>query len=145
MHPKCLRRIQGRLSSVLLGRRWVGLLSRSVAERVRERLNAMTGPVVLSVPQSDGAMRELSSELAALGGGLLTVEAGEGDALALLDGWGRPAGIRFRGLPQGLELEALVDGILNLSRGSTPLSPLGRVQAAGLPAGTEVWVLTTPS
>lgn len=121
------------------------MLSRAVAERIEERLKALIGPVVLSVPRADSAMRGLAKDLAALGGELLSVEEGDGDALSLLDGWGRPAGVRFRGLPQGLELEALIEGIINLSRGSTPLSPLGRAQASSLPEGTEVWVLTTPS
>lgn len=71
-------------------------------------------------------------------------ETDEAD-LAIADGWGRPTGIQFRGLPQGQELQVLLDDMVAVSRGSTAVSPLGRMQARELPAGSQLWILATPA
>ncbi|MGE5673739.1 MAG: thioredoxin family protein [Mycobacterium leprae] len=118
----------------------MGVLSEGTARLAVERLESMMGPVVLQ----SGA--PLAQELAGLApDSLLSVEPGEDDRVALLDGYGRPTGIRFEGVPQGQELNVLLDDIVAVSRGSTALTPLGRMEAQTLPEGLSLWVLSTPA
>ncbi len=118
-------------------------ISQAALAQARARLTRMVGPVALRVPEGDAEMRALAEALA--DGELLTAEAWSGEGLTLLDGYGRETGMVFRDLPVGQELVALVEAILAASRGGSVLSPLGRHQAAGLPAGTRLQVLTTPA
>ncbi len=118
------------------------VLSEAAAERAARTLERMVGPVALRLPEADGTTRALAGELAALNP-LLEVEQGEGDRLTLLDGWGRETGIHFQGPPLGQELDALLEAVVAVSRGATPLSPLARAQAQQLRG--ELWVLTTPT
>lgn len=119
------------------------VISDAALAQARARLNRMVGPVVLRVPSDSAQMRALAEQLA--DGELLTVEPWPGEGLTLLDGYGRDTGMVFGDLPQGQELVALVEAILAASRGGSVLSPLGRQQAAALPAGTRLQVLTTPA
>lgn len=109
-----------------------------------QQLDRMVGTVVLQVPGHDPAMVALARRLAEAQPLIELVET-DGPDLAIADGWGRPAGIQFRGLPRGQELQVLLDDLVAVSRGSTPLSPLGRMQARELPEGSQLWILATPA
>nr|PZN71684.1 MAG: hypothetical protein DIU55_08290 [Bacillota bacterium] len=121
----------------------MGMISEAALAHARARLSRMVGPVVLRVQSGSTEMRALAERLAE--GELLTVEEWPGEGLTLRDGYGRDTGMVFRDLPVGQELDALVEAILAASRGGSVLSPLGRQQAAALPAGTRLQVLTTPA
>jgi len=118
-------------------------LSAAALLQLRSRLARRVGPVVLRVPAHRADMRLLAEQLA--DGELLTVEEWAGDRLTLVDAYGRETGIAFLDLPAGQELGAFADAILAVSRGGAVLSPLGRQQAASLPEGTQLGVLTTPA
>jgi hypothetical protein len=109
-----------------------------------QQLERMVGPVVLQVPGHDPAMMALARRLTEAQP-LIELEETGGPDLSISDGWGRPTGIYFRGLPQGQELQVLLDDLVAVSRGSTGLSPLGRMQARELPGGAQLWVLATPA
>jgi hypothetical protein len=107
-------------------------------------LSSMIGPVTVRYPAGDAAPANLVAELSAeqpLVEGEATEDAA--DALALIDGWGREIGIRFRHLPVGQERSVLLEDLVMVSRGATPLSPLGRAQARDLKG--ELWVFVTPA
>lgn len=109
-----------------------------------QQLARMVGPVVLQFPAHDPALAALARQLAEAQPLIALAETGESE-LTIRDGWGRPTGIRFRGVPLGQELQVLADDLVAVSRGSTSLSPLGRMQARELPEGLELWILATPA
>ena len=105
-------------------------------------MTPLIGPVTLRYPAADPAAAQVALDLAGAHE-LITAEPHGGPDLELLDGSGRPTGIRFRGAPMGQERYALEDAVAMVSRGSTPLSPLGRAQARDL--GGDLWIFTTPA
>jgi alkyl hydroperoxide reductase subunit AhpF len=114
-----------------------------------EQLAKMIGPVTLRFAAEDLAAAALVAELSTEQP-LVQAETtqapereGPGATLELRDSWGRATGIRFQGLPAGQERGALLDALVMVSRGSTPLSPLARAQARDLSG--ELWVLVTPT
>jgi hypothetical protein len=105
-------------------------------------MRSLIGPVLLRYPAADPAAAQVALELAGAHEEI-AAEPHDGPDLELLDAYGRETGIRFRGAPVGQERYALDDAIAMVSRGATPLSPLGRAQARDL-AG-DLWILTTPA
>jgi len=63
-----------------------------------QQLERMVGPVVLQVPGHDPAMMALARRLAEAQP-LIELAETSGSDLCISDGWGRPTGICFRGLP----------------------------------------------
>lgn len=109
-----------------------------------QQLARMVSPVVLQFPGHDPAMAALARRLAEAQP-LIELEETNQAELAIRDGWGRPTGMQFRGVPQGQELAVLLDDLVAASLGSTTLSPLARMQAGELPEGLQLWILSTPA
>jgi len=57
----------------------------------------------------------------------------------------RDYGVRYYGIPSGYELAALLDDMIDVSKGDSGLSPDSRAQLAGLEQKLHVQVFTTPT
>ncbi len=53
--------------------------------------------------------------------------------------------LRYSGVPGGYEFGVIIEGLLDLSGGSTKLSPDTRLKLAALPAPVTIKVLVTPT
>jgi alkyl hydroperoxide reductase subunit AhpF len=65
-------------------------------------------------------------------------------ALAMLDGQGKDQGFRFYGAPAGYEFMALLDDVIDVSRGQTRLSDAARSQIRGIDQEVVIQVFSTP-
>lgn len=117
-----------------------------------ERLGAMVGPVTMVVSGQGPLYEALLALCREVGetSELLELEAAEhperdglGPSLRLRDGWGRDTGVRFVGLPLGQEFAVLLSDLVDASRGTTGISPLGRSLARELKG--ELLVFWTPT
>lgn len=57
----------------------------------------------------------------------------------------RDYGVRFYGVPSGYEFSALIQAILNVSKGESGLSQAGRAQIAKINKPVRIQVFTTPT
>jgi len=109
---------------------------------------------------STAALGELLEELAALSDGKITVAAltgprGRADAvrygvdevpaLALLDQRGDDTGVRFLGVPLGYELMVLLEDLIDVSSGTTRLSPPVRAMVRAIDRELVIRVYSTPT
>ena len=129
------------------------LIAESDQGKLRERFaDELTGEVRLRLGRHAGECRacaqagEILGEVAGLSD-LLTV-ASEERRGPLPEIWleGRARGeVRFVGLPSGYEFPALVDSIVDVSRGETSLSVETLARLGGLRDRVHIQVFTTPT
>jgi alkyl hydroperoxide reductase subunit AhpF len=140
------------------------VINEDVAAQLREEFKALKDPVRLAVfsqaladPSSEQVKR-MVEELGELEPRLkveaynfvLDKEKVEGlgikriPAVAVM-GEGRDHGIRFYGLPTGYEFGALVDAILDVSRGESELGEETKAALAALEKPVHIQVFSTPT
>jgi alkyl hydroperoxide reductase subunit AhpF len=141
----------------------MALLSDEIAGELREAFAGLVNPVKLSVasqaladPVSED-VRRLVEELAALHEKLTAEPVNfvlDQERVAALGIERTPAiailgeqdyGVRFYGTPAGYEFGSLVDGILDVSRGSSLLSEETRSALATLDRDVRLRVFSTPT
>jgi alkyl hydroperoxide reductase subunit AhpF len=141
----------------------MALLSDEIAGELREAFSGLVNPVTLAVasqalqdPVSE-EVRQLVEELAALDEKLkaepvnfvldqervATLGLERTPAIAILGA--EDHGVRFYGTPAGYEFGSLVDGILDVSRGSSLLSEPTRAALAALDRDLRLRVFSTPT
>jgi alkyl hydroperoxide reductase subunit AhpF len=141
----------------------MALLSEEIAGELREAFSGLVNPVTLAVasqalqdPVSE-EVRRLVEELAALDEKLkaepvnfvldqervATLGLERTPAIAILGA--EDHGVRFYGTPAGYEFGSLVDGILDVSRGSSLLSEPTRAALAALDRELRLRVFSTPT
>jgi alkyl hydroperoxide reductase subunit AhpF len=141
----------------------MALLSEEIAGELREAFSGLVNPVTLAVasqalqdPVSE-EVRQLVEELAALDEKLkaepvnfvldqervATLGLERTPAIAILGA--EDHGVRFYGTPAGYEFGSLVDGILDVSRGSSLLSEPTRAALAAIDRELRLRVFSTPT
>ncbi|BDG60028.1 thioredoxin family protein [Caldinitratiruptor microaerophilus] len=130
-------------------------LTRAQIERAARQLADMVVDVHLRVGvrgPDPGAAWDLAADLARLSP-LIHVswletngpDGADGTlALALADAAGADRGVWFRTVPQGLEVDVLVQDVVDLSRGRRPVSPLAAGELARLRRPLLLEVLVAP-
>lgn len=142
----------------------MALIDARLAGELRTAFESLVHPVSLALFSSEppsgepDELRQLLGELTALDG-RLALEAHDGDqggerarglgiertpAIAVL-GDAVDHGVRFYGLPGGYEFGALVDAVLDVSRGDSGLSPPTREALATLEREVRIQVFSTPT
>jgi glutaredoxin-like protein len=131
---------------------------------VSERFQQMVAPVRLVMFTQEieceycRDTRELVEQLASLSGGKVTAEVfnfqldkhkadeyGVDKIPAIAVIGAKDYGIRFYGIPAGYEFGALLDDILDVSKGDSGLSAKSRAALAELKEDIHLQVLTTPT
>jgi len=141
----------------------MALIREEDATEIRQRLNAMAGPVKLIHFTQElnieygRETRQLLEELATLSDKLSlevydflldnqkVVEYGVDKVPATAVRNGKDYGIRFYGIPAGYEFAALLDAILAVSAGDSGLLPESREKLAQLTQPLHLQVFTTPT
>lgn len=141
----------------------MALLSDEIAGELREAFSGLVNPVKLAVASQALAdpvseeVRRLVEELAALNEKLTAEPVNfvlDQERVAALGIERTPAiailgeqdyGVRFYGTPAGYEFGSLVDGILDVSRGSSLLSEETRSALATLDRDVRLRVFSTPT
>lgn len=141
----------------------MGLIREQDAVEIRKRLQGMTNPVRLIHFTQELNLeygretRELLTDLAALSDKLTlevydflldsekVKEYATDKVPATIVRDGKDYGIRFFGIPAGYEFSALLDAILDVSRGSSNLKEETKEKLRGLSAPVHLEVLVTPT
>ncbi len=126
----------------------------------KELVNSLEILFFVAEPEGEqftDATREVLTELAGLSAGRLTIreiDLGAGEAatygvdkapaLVFLDQEGRDQGFRFYGAPVGYEFMALLDDIVDVSKGKTRLSEAVRAKIRGISQDVLIQVFSTP-
>jgi glutaredoxin-like protein len=141
----------------------MGLIGEEVASEIRQRLGGMAAPVrmVHFTQELDlqygRETREVLEELAALSDNLTlevydflldkekVAEYGVDKVPATAIRNGKDYGIRFYGIPAGYEFSALLDVILDVSKGESGLSPETKEKLGGVSQPIHLEVFVTPT
>ena len=141
----------------------MGLIGEEVAAEIRQRLNGMAAPVqIVHFTQElnleyGREAREMLRELAALSDKLtlqvydflLDQEKVNEYAVDKVPATAvrndKDYGIRFYGIPAGYEFSALLDAILDVSKGESGLSPETKEKIGGITQPVHLDVFVTPT
>lgn len=148
----------------------VAIMNDATRSKVRELFQKeLAGSVEILLFRSDSegpegeytaATLEILTELAALSDGKLVYrevavtegkdlakqyEINKTPALVFLDSDGRDQGFRFYGAPVGYEFMALLEDIVDVSRGQPRLSEAARAQVAAIDQPLLIQVFSTPT
>ena len=130
---------------------------------ITQKFAALAAPVTLAMFTQESECqycaetRDIVEQLAALSG-LVTASihdfGADGDAVirygiskipAIAIVGAKDYGVRYYGIPSGYEFGALIDDIVDVSRGESGLAPSSRQQLATLTEDVHLQVFTTPT